>query len=131
MPRDPRIEARLQRWAQWVQVGDGSGYPVTSVLHPSWMPPSPGVTPTLKVAAGSDVRETHRAVGRLPIKLANAVLVHYVIKGSIAEQAVRLECEEVTVHARVERAHRALLLVFDGDGDAGAAGTFCNRERSG
>lgn len=113
MPRDPRIEARLQRWAQWVQVGDGSGYPVTSVLHPSWSPPSPGITPTLKEATYTDAPETHRAVGRLPIKLANAVLVHYVIKGSIAEQAVRLECAPDTVLGRVERAHGALLAMME------------------
>ena len=109
MPRDDRIEERLQRWAQWVQVGDGSGYPVTSVLHPSWSPPSPGITPTLKVSAGSDVRETHFLVRILPMKLRNAVVVHYCIKGTLAEQGVRLDCAPDTVLGRVERAHQALL----------------------
>ena len=44
--RDERIEARLQRWARWVTVGDGSGFPTMSVLHREWTPPSPGTTPT-------------------------------------------------------------------------------------
>lgn len=128
MARDPQIEARLQRWAQWVQVGDGSGYPVMSVLHPSWSPPGGGVVPAMKVGASSDVRQTQRAVQALPMKLRNAVTVHYVVRGPIAEQAMRLECAEPTVHLRVERAHQALLAMLQADRQTG---TFCNIEESG
>lgn len=130
MARDPQIEARLQRWAQWVQVGDGSGYPVMSVLHPSWSPPAGGIVPGMKVSTASDAPQTHRAVQALPLKLRNAVAVHYVIKGSIAEQALRMECAEPTVHLRVERAHQALRLIL-ANTLAAEPGTFCNIEESG
>jgi DNA-directed RNA polymerase specialized sigma24 family protein len=113
MARDPRIEARLQRWADWVSVGDGSGYPVMSVLHSEWQPPSPGVTPTMKVSSSSDVRATHRAVGRLSQRLANTLVVHYCMKLPLAEQAMRLDCAESTVMQRVDLAHRQLLGLLD------------------
>lgn len=108
MARDPSIEARLQRWAEYVTVGDGSGYPAMSVLHPQWQPPTPGQTPTLKVSAGSDVRETHRAIGQLSQRLANTVVMHYVIKGPIEEQARRLECAVQTVYMRIDQVHQRL-----------------------
>lgn len=119
MARDPGIETRLVRWAEWVKVGDGSGYATVSPLHESWTPPVAGQRPTLKVAPPSDVRDTHRAVRRLPIKLRNAVVVHYVYRGTVAEQAARMQCEPATVHARIVRAHQALL------------GSFCNIEEVG
>jgi len=34
MARDMKIELRLLRWAAAVTVGDGSGFPTMSVLHP-------------------------------------------------------------------------------------------------
>lgn len=108
MARIQEIEARLLRWAAYVQVGDGSGYPVMSVLHSEWQPPSPGVTPTLKAVSRSDVRETHRLIGLLSVRLRNTIVVHYCMKLPVAEQAQRLECAEKTVHARVEIAHRLL-----------------------
>lgn len=108
MARDPKIEERLLRWAQAVTVGDGNGFPAMSVLHPQWQPPTPGQTPTLKVAAGSDVRQTHRAIGELSLRLRNTIVVHYVVRGTIQEQARRLECAPDTVHARIEEAHRRL-----------------------
>lgn len=106
--RDQAIEARLQRWAQWVTAGDGSGFPTMSVLHREWTPPSPGTTPTLKVAASSDVRQTHRALERLSLRLKNTVVVHYCHKVPLAEQARRLECAESTVVQRVALVHRLL-----------------------
>lgn len=112
MARDAGMEARLQRWAQWVTVGDGSGYPVKSVLHPEWQPPSPGITPTLKTAPATDVRATHRAIGRLSQRLANTLVVHYCLKLSLAEQADRLACSIDAIHNRVERAHRLLMREF-------------------
>ena len=119
MARDAVIEARLQRWAEWVAVGDASGYATVCVLHESWSPPTPGQRPMLKVGASSDVRQTHRAVGRLQPKLRNTVVAHYVTKGSIEHQATLLDCQPDTVHDRVERAHRAL------------AGEFCNLQSAG
>jgi DNA-directed RNA polymerase specialized sigma24 family protein len=112
MARDSGIEERLQRWADWLNVGDGSGYPVTSVLHPHWQPPSPGITPTMKVSSFNDARQTHRAVGRLSRRLSNTLVVHYCLKLPLTEQARRLECSEQTVVARVELAHRRLLAEF-------------------
>lgn len=112
MARDPLIDQRLRAWAQWLTTGDGSGYPTMSVLHPSWTPPSPGVTPSLKVSAPSTVHATHRAVRQLSQRLANTVLVHYCMQLSLAEQAARLDCAEATVHQRIEQAHRLLRGVF-------------------
>lgn len=112
MAHNPVIEARLQRWAQWVNVGDGSGYPVKSVLHEDWSPPSSGMTPTMKVAHATDARQTHRAIARLSLRLANTLVVHYCLRLPIDQQAERLECDRSTVYARVERAHRLLAREF-------------------
>lgn len=112
MARDPAIDARLQRWAEWLNSGDGSGYAAVNTLHPNWSPPTPGSRPTMKVHGGSDVRHTHRAIERLSLRLKNAVVVHYVIKGTIEHQAQLLDCEARTVHGRVERAHAALRVEF-------------------
>lgn len=108
MARIPDIEARLLRWAQGVTLGDGSGFPSMSVLHPEWQPPSPGVTPTLKALPGSDVLETHRAISRLSERLIVTLVLHYILKPPLAEQARMLDCGEATVYARVERAHGLL-----------------------
>lgn len=108
MARIQEIENRLQRWAQGVTVGDGSGFPAMSVIHPSWQPPTPGTTPTMKVAPGSDVRQTHAAIGKLSERLRATVVAHYVLKWPIADQAQVLECGQATVYARVERAHAEL-----------------------
>ena len=112
MARDMKIEARLQRWAAAVTVGDGSGFPTMSVLHPEWQPPSPGQTPTMKTSAHSDVRETHREIGFLSMRLANTVVLHYCLKLPLAAQAERLECGESTVIKRLELAHRQLRAAF-------------------
>ena len=109
------VETRLQRWAQGRSVGDGSGFPCMSVLHPEWQPPAPGVTPTLKVAPGSDVAQTQRMIGRLSERLIATVWVHYIMKPPIAEQAKLLQCAEATVHARVERAHAELAKMMDAE----------------
>jgi DNA-directed RNA polymerase specialized sigma24 family protein len=108
MARDLFIEGRLQRWAVAVTVGDGSGYPVMSVLHEEWQPPSPGVTPTMKVGVHSDVRETHAALRVLSQRLQNTVVAHYCMKLPIADQALLLECAGSTIHARIDLVHRLL-----------------------
>lgn len=112
MARDAEMDARLQRWAHGVTVGDGAGFPAMSVLHPSWQPPAPGTIPVLKAAAPSDVRQTHRALGVLSDRLRATVVAHYVLRPPIAEQAAMLECAQATVHARVERVHTQLRAVL-------------------
>lgn len=126
MARDDDMHARLLAWAQYVTVGDGSGYPVMSVLHEDWSPPSPGTTPTMKVSAPSSARQTHRAIARLSLRLANTLVVHYVLRLPIAVQAERLGCAEATVYARVEAAQRLLRGLLQ----AGPQSTFCNIETS-
>lgn len=122
--RNPAIEQRLQRWAQWVTVGDGSGYPTMSVLHEDWSPPGGGITPTLKVGAGGDERETHRAIGLLSVRLANTLVVVYCFTLTLREQAERLDCDESTVTKRVDVAHRQLAHWL-------CEGGFCNFTSSG
>lgn len=110
MARDERIEQRLQRWGAWRKGGDQYGYPAMSTMHPHWTPPAPGRTPTLIVApTATDARETDRAVMQLSERLRATLLMHYVMRLPIAEQAARLECEPVTVHARIDASHRLLL----------------------
>lgn len=104
------VERRLQEWAAWVTVKGGNGYPVTNVLHQSWMPPAPGTTPTLKTVDGKHgrVRETHRAIGMLSVRLANTIVVHYCIGLRGQAAARRLQCAESTVRYRIREAHRQI-----------------------
>jgi DNA-directed RNA polymerase specialized sigma24 family protein len=124
MARDEQMHHRLLEWAQWRKVGDGSGYPTMSVLHEDWSPPSPGITPTMKVASPSSARQTHRAVQSLSARLRNTVALHYLTNLPIAEQAARLECAECTVHARIEQAQGLLRAALVG-------GELCNIEKVG
>lgn len=119
MARDAEIERRLQEWAQWITLGRrGDGFPVTNVLHESWLPPAPGTTPTMKVGTGNEARnrETHRAVGSLSVRLANTVVVHYCQRLPIAQQASRLQCGLSTIHARIDEAHRRIRQWIHGTG---------------
>ena len=93
-------------------MGDGSGYPAMSVIHPMWQPPTPGTTPTMKVASASDVARTHAAIGRLSDRLQATLVAHYILRWPMEEQAAVLECEPATVYARVERAHVELRRVL-------------------
>jgi DNA-directed RNA polymerase specialized sigma24 family protein len=113
MARDEEMHRRLTEWAQWRKVGDGSGFPTMSVLHEDWSPPSPGLTPTMKVAAASSARLTHRAVQTLSARLRNTVAIHYLTNLPIAEQALRLECAERTVYERVEQAQALVRAALD------------------
>lgn len=108
MARDEAMHLRLVEWAQWRKVGDGSGYPTMSVLHEDWSPPSPGLTPTMKVGAPSSARVTHWMMQGWSARLRNTVAVHYLTNMPIAEQAQRLECAERTVYERIDQAHRML-----------------------
>ena len=52
------METRLREWGAWLtRGGSGDGYATKSVLHPSWMPPSPGQLPTMKVSHDNSRRE--------------------------------------------------------------------------
>jgi DNA-directed RNA polymerase specialized sigma24 family protein len=121
MARDAGIEARLLRWAEWCHSGDGSGYPVKSVLHEDWSPPSPGMTPTLRVAPHNDARQTQRLVGQLSERMQLALLLHYVKRMPAAHAADVMECRPDTVHARIEAAHGALLRLLEAE-----QREFCN-----
>lgn len=123
MARNPWVEERLLRWAQAVTVGDGSGYPTMSVLHSEWQPPSGGLTPSMKVAAHSDVAATHRAMAKLSMRLRNTLVVHYCLRLPMDLQAERLGCAVDTVHGRVEQAHRELAGLLAGDRTESSATT--------
>lgn len=120
MARDPQIEARLQRWAEWLTSGDGSGYPVKSTLHEDWSPPSPGITPTMKTGRGSDGAQTQRLVMALSDRSKATLVSVYVLRMPIADAAAALDCAPDTVLNRVERIHRQLLGMLQ------SAGEFCN-----
>lgn len=101
MARDEAMHQRLLAWAQWVTVGDGSGYPSMCVLHESWSPPTPGTAPTMKVAAPSSARQTHRIIASWSVRMRNTVVLYYCTQLPVAEQAERLGCDESTVHKRI------------------------------
>jgi DNA-directed RNA polymerase specialized sigma24 family protein len=104
------MHQRLQAWAQWRMVGDGSGYPVMSVLHPNWSPPAPGTTPTMKTSrAPLEVRETDRVVARMSERMQKTLLLVYGLPAlTQAERARRLGVAERTVVERVEAAQGVL-----------------------
>jgi hypothetical protein len=113
MARIGWVDDMLQRWALAVTVGDGSGYPVKSVLHPSWSPPTPGLTPTLKSVPGNkQTRVVHQALvelGRERPKLLATVTAVYVLKRQAAEAAALVDgCQPDTIGKRVQEAHRWL-----------------------
>lgn len=108
MARSEVIEARLQRWAEWLKVGDGAGYPVRCTLDADWSPPSPGTTPSMKVAPANDAPETQRAVHALSERLRATLVAHYVLRMTAADAGAALGCAPDTVLDRIERAHRQL-----------------------
>jgi DNA-directed RNA polymerase specialized sigma24 family protein len=108
MARDVEMHERLVQWGQWITVGDGSGYPTMSVLHKEWQPPAPGLTPTMKVAAPSSARQTHRVISRWSMRMRNTVVLHYGRNLPIGQQAMLLSCSVRAVHARIELSHRLL-----------------------
>ena len=112
MATDASVDVALREWAHWLRMGGktGDGFPVKSVLHESWLPPSPGMIPGMKVARSDDraQRAMHDAVGRLGIKLRNTLVVHYCYTLTVAEQAERLGCGISTVHSRVQAARRQI-----------------------
>lgn len=104
MARDEYIDRLLREWAQYRMVGDGSGYPRTSMLHPEWQPPAKGQTPSLKVGHPSRVREVDRAIRELSERLQSTLWLYYCTQLPIHEQAVRLACQPDTIHKRLSSA---------------------------
>lgn len=105
------MEVRLQAWASWLRAGrQGEGYPTKSVLHQSWMPPAPGMQPGMRMSTGSDHQERalHRAIQALSVRLQNTLVVVYLMRASVDEQVMRLDCQPSTVRARVAEAKRVL-----------------------
>lgn len=103
------LHGRLQAWATWLTGGgSGAGFPTKSVLHSSWLPPTPGQTPTMATSSGDGGRREkalhHIISTALSVRLQNTLVVVYVMRASPAEQALRLECQESTVRARVREA---------------------------
>lgn len=107
------LEARLREWAGWLAGGSSVGYPVTNVLHQSWLPPAPGQLPTIQTGGRSTRRERalHECIKALSVRLQNTLAVVYCYRLSVAEQALRLGCGESTVRARVLEAKRLLSLM--------------------
>ena len=112
MARNEMVEKRLREWAQWMKVGDGSGYPTKSTLHPNWSPPASGQVPSMKTNAPSSARSTHRAIQALSERLQDTLVLHYVTNLPVADQAVRLGCTRQTVDQRICTAHRMLHRAF-------------------
>jgi hypothetical protein len=114
MRRDPTmvvdpIEARLWAWSAWLTGGgrQAVGYPVKSVLHESWMPPTPGQTPTMASSVQSSdrrEREMHLIIEAMSLTLQNTLVAVYVMRASVAEQERIFERQHSTIRARVERA---------------------------
>lgn len=105
------VEQRLASWAAWLRGGSkGIGYPVTNVLHESWLPPAPGQMPTMMAGGFSTRRERqlHRCVQALSVRLQNTLVVVFVLRATGVDQARMLQCEGSTVRARVAQAKKLL-----------------------
>ena len=121
MAKDAAMDDRLWRWAEWLKSGDGSGYPVKCTLHEDWSPPSPGLTPSMKVAPHNDALQTQRMVHRLSDRMLATLVAHYVVRMSASAAADALDCKPDTVHARIEAAHVELLWMLKAE-----KREFCN-----
>ena len=103
------LHDRLQAWATWLTAGgSGDGYPTKSVLHSSWLPPTPGMTPTMATSTGDGgrcERALHTLIGTvLSVRLQNTLVAVYVMRCTEAERVALLRCQESTVRARVREA---------------------------
>lgn len=107
MARIDEIDTLLWQWAERLKAGDGSGYPTMCTVHPDWSPPSPGVTPTMKVSKGRR-GQVDKALEQLPDSLRATVVAHYLLRMSDTDAAVVLGCAVPTVGQRIVRAHQLL-----------------------
>jgi DNA-directed RNA polymerase specialized sigma24 family protein len=107
MARIDEIDGLLWLWMEELKVGDGSGYPTKSTLHEDWSPPSPGVTPTMKVSRGGSCG-IGALVVKLPASLRATLAAKYYLRMTDREAAAALSCAEATVGQRIVRAHQLL-----------------------
>lgn len=112
MARDTGMDALLVAWAQWLMVGDGSGYPKRNVLHPEWSPPTSGMTPTMSSAPSSVGPSTHAAIGQMSLRMRNTLVVHYVKGGPVVAQCVELGCSVSVLRTRIDTAHQHLRAIL-------------------
>lgn len=116
---DDDMDRWLNEWAAWFNSGgctSGGGWPMTSVLHPSWMPPTPGQMPAGARVGHADHRERrmHAAIGMLGDKLIAAVVVRYCKRWSVSAQAEALGCTVPALHGRIARARARLAVLMVG-----------------
>lgn len=101
------IEARLQEWGAWFNTGGAlqGAWPKKNILHPSWLPPCGGGTPTPAVATRQDTRErtVHMAIGCLSDKLIACVVLRYAKRMSAQQQATELQCSVQAIDTRHKR----------------------------
>lgn len=107
MARIEEVDKLLWLWAERLKVGDGSGYPTKCTIHPDWSPPSPGITPTMKVSS-TRRDQVGALVERLPDSLKATVAARYLLRMSDAEAAAALDCAVATVGQRIARAQQLL-----------------------
>ncbi|MBQ0934637.1 hypothetical protein [Ideonella paludis] len=108
MARIEDIDRRLHNWARWrlgMTVG-GLGFASVDMA-------SEGIHSTAedecRVPTNDiEAEETHRAVMALAGELRATVEEVYLRGGSVKRQAQRLCCAEVTVHARISKAHLSI-----------------------
>ena len=106
-----RMEVHLLAWGVWLQGGKrGDGYPTKSVLHQSWLPPTPGMVPTMRVSTTSDrvERALHAAIQQMSVRMQNTLVVVYVMRAGPVEQGVLLDCSAVAIRNRLVEAKRRL-----------------------
>lgn len=118
------VERRLVEWAAWFNAGGAScdgGWPVKNILHPSWLPPSGGASPSMPAGRRADTREreVHKAIALLSDRTIAAVVVRYCKRWTLAQQAEALGCSEAAVGVRIGRAHERLAVVLAGGIAAG------------
>lgn len=103
------MELRLQRWAEWCDVGETcGGYSAINPISEDWSPPTAGRTPAPRVWRPSDARETDQAVRQLSQRLQDTLACVYVRRMRPAEAAEWLDCTPETVPQRVREAKRRI-----------------------
>jgi hypothetical protein len=106
MARIEDIERRLLNWARWKHGAGagGLGYASVNYMALTGEDRDQGAEPVIPTF-DCEASETDGAVMALPSELRATVEVVYVLGGGMAAKARRLAVTEVTVWARVARAH--------------------------